>query len=96
LCTWDNLFPERVLPRSQYERVLIRAISGDKLHMDGEWYTPTGMRGWSRVIFRRKADKSRHIFSLDYLLDHLQEWERPYRTTKRGPSQRHREHSPRA
>ena len=70
LCTWDNLFPERVLPRSQYERVLIRAISGDKLHMDGEWYTPTGMRGWSRVIFRRKADNSRHIFSLDYLLDH--------------------------
>ena len=82
LCTWDNLFPERVLPRSQYERVLIRAISGDKLHMDGEWYTPTGMRGWSRVVFRRKADNSRHIFSLDYLLDHLREWERPYRTSR--------------
>jgi hypothetical protein len=72
-----------VLPRSQYERVLIRAINGDKLHMDGEWYTPTGMRGWSRVIFRRKADNSRHIFSLDYLLDHLRERERPYRTTGR-------------
>ena len=84
LCTWDNLFPERVLPRSQYERVLIKAISGDKLHMDGDWYTPTGMRGWSRVIFRRKADNSRHIFSLDHLLEHLNEWERPYRATKRG------------
>jgi hypothetical protein len=84
LCTWDNLFPERVLPRSQYERVLIKAISGDKLHMDGDWYTPTGMRGWSRVVFRRKADNSRHIFSLDHLLDHLGEWERPYRTAKRG------------
>ncbi len=83
LCTWDNLFPERVLPRSQYERVLIRAINGDKLHMNGEWYTPTGMRGWSRVIFRRKADNSRHIFSLDYLLDHLREWERPYRSARR-------------
>jgi hypothetical protein len=93
LCTWDNLFPERVLPRSQYERVLIRAISGDKLHMDGEWYTPTGMRGWSRVIFRRKADNSRHIFSLDYLLDHLREWERPYRTHKRGNERRWREPS---
>jgi hypothetical protein len=64
--------------------VLIKAISGDKLHMDGEWYTPTGMRGWSRVVFRRKADNSRHIFSLDHLLDHLGDWERPYRTTKRG------------
>jgi len=41
------------------------------------------MRGWSRVVFRRKADNSRHVFSLDYLLDHLPEWERPYRTAKR-------------
>ena len=31
------------------------------------------------MIFRRKADNSRHIFSLDYLLDHLREWERPYK-----------------
>jgi len=97
LCTWDNLFPERVLPRSQYERVLIRAINGDKLHMNGEWYTPTGMRGWSRVIFRRKTDNSRHVFSLDYLLDHLREWERPYRgkrqagTANRAPARRRRE-----
>jgi hypothetical protein len=91
LCTWDNLFPERILPRSQYERVLIRAISGDKLHMDGDWYTPTGMRGWSRVIFRRKADNSRHVFSLDYLLDHLRDWERPYRTSKRGNGRRSRQ-----
>jgi hypothetical protein len=96
LCTWDNLFPERVLPRSQYERVLIRAISGDKLHMDGEWYTPTGMRGWSRVIFRRKADNSRHIFSLDYLLDHLREWERPYRTSRGRNARGEGEHSSRA
>jgi hypothetical protein len=95
LCTWDNLFPERVLPRSQYERVLIRAINGDKLHMDGDWYTPTGMRGWSRVIFRRKADKSRHIFSLDYLLDHLREWERPHRTSQRGDGHRGKEPSTR-
>jgi hypothetical protein len=76
---------------------LIRAINGDKLHMNGEWYTPTGMRGWSRVIFRRKTDNSRHVFSLDYLLDHLREWERPYRgkrqagTAKRAPARRRRE-----
>jgi hypothetical protein len=82
-----------VLPRSQYERVLIRAINGDKLHMDGEWYTPTGMRGWSRVVFRRKADNSRHIFSLDYLLDHLREWERPYRTAPRSNGSRRTQHN---
>lgn len=84
LCTWENLFPERILPRSLYERVLIHAINGQKLHINGEWYTPTGMRGWSRVVFRRASDKSKHVFTLDYLLQHLPNWERPHRTRKRG------------
>ncbi|MEX1186580.1 MAG: hypothetical protein WEA80_08310 [Gemmatimonadaceae bacterium] len=76
LCRWDNLFPERALPRSRYERVLIRAIRGEELHMNGMWYKPTGMKGWSRVVFRRREDGTRHVFSLDYLLDHLPAWER--------------------
>lgn len=76
LCRWDNLFSERVLPRSRYERVLIRAIRGEELHMNGRWYKPTGMKGWSRVVFQRREDGTRHVFSLDYLLDHLPEWER--------------------
>lgn len=84
LCTWEDLFPEKILPRSLYERVLIHAISGQKLHMNGEWYTPTGMRGWSRVIFRRAADHTKHVFTLDYLLQHLPSWERPQRKLKRG------------
>ena len=76
-CTWDNLFPERILPRSRYERILIRAISGQKLHLGGQWYTPVGMKGWSKVVFRRLGDKTRHVFTLDFLLGHLREWERP-------------------
>jgi hypothetical protein len=76
-CTWDNLFPERILPRSRYERILIRAISGQKLHLGGQWYTPVGMKGWSKVVFRRLGDRSRHVFTLDFLLGHLREWERP-------------------
>jgi hypothetical protein len=77
LCAWEeSLFPEHELPRSRYERVLIRAIHGDRLRLDGgEWYTPTGMRGWSHVIFRRERDRSKHVFSLDYLLRHLDDWE---------------------
>jgi hypothetical protein len=77
LCAWeDTLFPEHKLPRSRYERVLIRAIHGDRLHLGrGEWYTPTGMRGWSHVIFRREKDRTKHVFSLDYLLRHLDDWE---------------------
>lgn len=77
LCTWDNLFPEHELSRSRYERVLIRAISGQKLWMHGRRYTPTGMHGWAAVIFRRDDDRTRHVFGIDYLLNHLRDWERP-------------------
>lgn len=76
LCEWEDLFPEEELPRSRYERVITRAIHGDRLHLgDGDWYTPTGMRGWSHVVFRRERDRSKHVFSLDYLLRHLADWE---------------------
>jgi len=77
LCAWEEtLFPEEALPRSRYERVLIRAIHGDRLQLgNGESYTPTGMRGWSHVVFRRDKDRSKHVFSLDYLLRHLNDWE---------------------
>lgn len=75
LCTWDNLFPESQLSRSRYERVLIRAISGQRLWMDGRRYTPTGMRGWSQVVFRRDDDRSRHVFGIDYLTGHLPDWD---------------------
>ena len=44
LCQWDDLFPERVLPRSRYERVLGHAISGERLKLDSEVYTPVGMQ----------------------------------------------------
>ena len=75
LCTWADLFPVRALPRSRYERVFIRAISGRKLRIERDWYTPTGMRGWSHVVFTRDRDQSRHVFSLDTLLRHLDEWD---------------------
>jgi hypothetical protein len=77
LCTWDNLFPERELSRSRYEQVLIRAISGQMLTMHGMRYVPTGMRGWSQVLFRREDDRTLHVFGIDYLIDHLRDWERP-------------------
>ncbi|HJQ19195.1 MAG TPA: hypothetical protein VJ867_02530 [Gemmatimonadaceae bacterium] len=75
LCQWDDLFPERVLPRSRYERVLGHAIKGERLTMDREVYTPVGMQGWGHVVFRKERDRSRHVLSLDYLLDHLEAWD---------------------
>jgi hypothetical protein len=43
--------------------------------MDREVYIPVGMQGWSHVVFRRDGDKSRHVMSLDHLLDHLDDWD---------------------
>ncbi|HYU32855.1 MAG TPA: hypothetical protein VEW48_11890 [Thermoanaerobaculia bacterium] len=74
LCTWDDLFPERLLSRSRYEQVLIRAVSGHKLHLGGCWYTPVNVRGWSQVVFRRD-DGTAHVFPLDFLVRHLHRWE---------------------
>lgn len=75
LCTWDDLFPERLLSRSRYEQVLIRAVSGQKLHLRGRWYTPANVRGWSQVVFHRD-DGTTHVFPLDFLVRHLRDWER--------------------
>ncbi len=71
LCMWDNLFPERMLTRSRYERVLIHALSGKKLRLNGSVYRPVGMRGWSEVVFVREEDGSRHSFPIDFLVRQL-------------------------
>ena len=75
LCTWDDLFPERLLSRSRYEQVLIRAVSGHKLRLGGHWYTPANVRGWSEVVFQRD-DGTTHAFPLDFLVRHLRNWQR--------------------
>jgi hypothetical protein len=74
LCTWDNLFPEEVLSRSRYERVLIRAIAGRPLRLDGRWAIPTGMRGWSAVVFTEEASGRRLTIPVDALIRHLDRW----------------------
>lgn len=74
-CTWPNLFPLRSLPRSKYEKIFIRAISGRKLRLHGDSYTPTGMRGWSHVVFLRDRDSARRVLSLDFLMRHDSSWQ---------------------
>lgn len=83
-CTWDNLHPASALSRSRYERILIRAISGEKLRMNGRWYTPVGMRGWSHVVFRVDDTGARQTLSIDSLLRHLEDWERPPARARTG------------
>ena len=74
LCTWQRFYPDTLVERSRFERIVMHALSGDRLHIDGLDYTPTGMQGWSRIVFRREADGKRVIFPLDDLLPHLQSW----------------------
>ncbi len=101
LCAWGELYREPVLARSRYEQVLLLAIAGRPLHVDGETYSPVGMRGWSQVVFRRDRDGSRHFFPIDFLLAHLRAWERrsePGSTTKPASRSRrsasHKEEGP--
>jgi hypothetical protein len=74
LCTWDNLFPESALSRSRYERVLIRAIAGRPLIINGRWHVPVGMRGWSAVAFRPESGGPITTLPVDALLARLDHW----------------------
>jgi hypothetical protein len=76
LCTWNDLFPVTLLPRSRFERVLSNAIAGRRVRFSGAWHKPVGMRGWTHVVFRRESDGKRAVRSLDELLTHLEAWDR--------------------
>jgi hypothetical protein len=51
-------------------------VAGDRLHMDGHDYEPVGLRGWSEVVFERLPERTRHRFPIDFLVQHLDRWER--------------------
>jgi len=74
LCTWGDLFPENLLPRSEYEQILLYAVQRQPLWVDDDWQEPTAVRGWTQVVFRRRGDGTRRVYSLDDLLAHLRDW----------------------
>jgi len=76
LCSWNDLFPVTLLPRSRYERVLSNAIAGRRVRIAGAWHRPVGVRGWTHVVLRRERDGTKHVRSLDDLLVHLDAWDR--------------------
>ena len=76
LCTWDDLFPITLLPRSRYERVLGNALAGRRVRIGGAWHKPVGVRGWTHMVFRREHDGARRVHSLDDMLVHLDAWDR--------------------
>ena len=75
LCAWDEDAAPAQLDRSRYERVVIRAISGQQLRIKGHRLRPVGMSGWSAIVFRRD-DERREVIAIDDLIQHLEDWER--------------------
>jgi hypothetical protein len=74
LCVWDGLFPTTQLPRSRYERVVMRAVSGQELRIGERALQPVGMSGWTAVVFRG-AGSGREVIAIDDLIQHLDAWE---------------------
>jgi hypothetical protein len=73
---WEPFYSDVLVERSRLEQIVMHALSGDKLRLDGSEYTPTGMQGWSRIVFRRDADGVRRVVPLEDLLEYLPDWGR--------------------
>jgi hypothetical protein len=67
-------FPDRRLTRSAYEQVFLKLVSGGRLRMGNDIYTPVGMKGWYHAIFRRESDGAEKLLSIDQLLKKMGDW----------------------
>lgn len=67
-------FPDRRLTRSAYEQVFLKLVSGGRLRMGDELYTPVGMKGWYHAIFRRESDGAERLLTIDQLLKKMNDW----------------------
>jgi hypothetical protein len=67
-------FPDRRLTRSAYEKVFLKLVSGGRLKIGAETYTPVGMIGWDQAVFRRDSDGRRRLLTIDQLLRRMNDW----------------------
>ena len=72
--SYNTPFPDRRLTRSAYEQVFLRLVSGGKLRMGEELYSPVGMKGWYHAIFRRDSDGAERVLTIDQLLQRMRDW----------------------
>ncbi len=71
LCEWEDLFPAPLVAESRYERVLMRALAGDRLTIAGASYIPTGIKGWSRIVFKREDNGHTVVMPFDDVLPYV-------------------------
>jgi hypothetical protein len=67
-------FPDRRLTRSAYEQVFLKLVSGSRLKVGNDLYTPIGMKGWYHAIFRRESDGAEKLLTIDQLLKKMSDW----------------------
>ena len=67
-------FPDRRLTRSAYEQVFLKLVSGGRLRVGRDFYTPVGMKGWFHAVFRRESDGAERLYSIDQLLKKMNDW----------------------
>jgi hypothetical protein len=67
-------FPDRRLTRSAYEQVFLKLVSGGRLRVGKDLYTPVGMKGWYHAVFRRESDGAERLLSIDQLLKRMNDW----------------------
>ncbi|HEX8171805.1 MAG TPA: hypothetical protein VF824_14805 [Thermoanaerobaculia bacterium] len=67
-------FPDRRLTRSAYEQVFLKLVSGGRLRVGNDLYTPVGMKGWYHAIFRRESDGAEKLLTIDQLLKKMGDW----------------------
>jgi hypothetical protein len=68
-------FPDRRLTRSAYEQVFLKLVSGERLRIGRESYTPVGMKGWYHAVFRRDSDGRERLLTIDQLLKKMRDWQ---------------------
>jgi hypothetical protein len=68
-------FPDRRLSRSAYEQVFLKLVSGGRLKVGKDLYTPIGMKGWYHAIFRRQSDGKERLLTIDQLLKNMDDWQ---------------------
>ncbi|MBK5259366.1 MAG: hypothetical protein JJE51_07215 [Thermoanaerobaculia bacterium] len=67
-------YPDRRLSRSAYEQVFLKLVSGSRLRVGRDLYTPIGMKGWYHAVFRRESDGAEKLLSIDQLLKKMGDW----------------------
>ncbi|HWS72537.1 MAG TPA: hypothetical protein VN605_10505 [Thermoanaerobaculia bacterium] len=72
--TYATPFPDRRLTRSAYEQVFLKLVSGSRLRMGKDTYTPIGMKGWYHAVFRRESDGAEKLLTIDQLLKKMNDW----------------------